>query len=70
MILKTKNNIRFLAGLLASFQDPERLFFVMEFLSGGDLMHHMMLVRHLLPNFVKTNVLDKTVSWFKSEVSP
>ena len=42
-IFKTLYN-RFLAGLLASFQDPERLFFVMEFLSGGNLMHHMMLV--------------------------
>ena len=48
VILETKYNIRFLAGLLASFQDPERLFFVMEFLSGGDLMHHMMLVKSLV----------------------
>ena len=53
LIFKTLYN-RFLAGLLASFQDPERLFFVMEFLSGGDLMHHMMLVCHLLPNFVNS----------------
>ena len=52
-IFKTLYN-RFLAGLLASFQDPERLFFVMEFLSGGDLMHHMMLVPHLLPSFVNS----------------
>ena len=35
---------RFLTGLHASFQDNERLFFVMDFLGGGDLMHHMMQV--------------------------
>lgn len=44
---------RFLTGLHASFQDPERLFFVMDFLGGGDLMHHMMQVMLMTMFMVK-----------------
>ena len=36
-ILALGDDCKFLTGLLAAFQTKERLFFVMEFVSGGDL---------------------------------
>ena len=36
-ILALGDDCKFLTGLLAAFQTKERLFFVMEFASGGDL---------------------------------
>ena len=38
------SHIRFIARLYASFQTPERLFYVSEYIIGGDLMHHIMKV--------------------------
>ena len=37
-------HIRFIARLYTSFQTPERIFYVSEYISGGDLMHHIMKV--------------------------
>ena len=43
-ILALGDDCRFLTGLYAAFQTKERLFFVMEFVSGGDLFHHIIEV--------------------------
>ena len=42
---------RFITKLQCSFQTTERLFFVMEFLSGGDLMYHIIKVQLFLISF-------------------
>ena len=49
-ILAHGDDCRFLTGLYAAFQTKERLFFVMEFVSGGDLFHHIVevLMQHLV----------------------
>ena len=43
-ILALGDDCRFLTALYAAFQTKERLFFVMEFVSGGDLFHHIVEV--------------------------
>ena len=43
-ILALGESCRFLTALFASFQTKERLFFVMEFVQGGDLFHHIVEV--------------------------
>ena len=49
-ILALGRKCRFLTALVAAFQSTERLFFVMEFVSGGDLFHHIVevLMQHLV----------------------
>ena len=42
LALEDKNKPPFLTGLKSSFQDDENLYMVMEFLSGGDLLFHLL----------------------------
>ena len=67
-ILAHGDDCRFLTGLYAAFQTKERLFFVMEFVSGGDLFHHIAEVsmqyfsrmRKLIWIFLRANDLTRS----------
>jgi serine/threonine protein kinase len=44
-VMKFANENQFITKLFCTFQNDEHLFFVMEFLNGGDLMFHMLQSR-------------------------
>ena len=62
-ILALGRKCRFLTALLAAFQSTERLFFVMEFVGGGDLYH---LIHKVPPSMKILDFLNVKVYSYES----
>jgi atypical protein kinase C iota type len=54
-VFEKATNHPFLVGLHSCFQTPSRLFFVIEFVTGGDLMYHMQRQRKLPESSARLN---------------
>ena len=52
-VFETASNHPFLVGLHSCFQNDSSLFFIIEFVSGGDLMFHMQNKRRLPENHAR-----------------
>lgn len=52
-VFETATNYPFLVGLHSCFQSLSRLFFVIEFVNGGDLMFHMQQQRRLVEDHAR-----------------
>ncbi|XP_019889807.1 atypical protein kinase C isoform X2 [Ooceraea biroi] len=57
-VFETASNHPFLVGLHSCFQTPSRLFFVIEFVRGGDLMFHMQRQRRLIEDHARFYVAE------------
>ncbi|CAF3027213.1 unnamed protein product [Rotaria socialis] len=61
-VFEKATNHPFLVGLHSCFQTPSRLFFVIEFVTGGDLMYHMQRQRKLPESSARFYAAEMTIA--------